>query len=158
MSRRPRVFSLETLEGRQLLSHSASLPLGSASILAKQKTITMSINGTIAGTTGYYHNPSSFNETTAFFDASGNLPVLGLVQTTALIPDTGSKTQRGTMTLATSQGTLTFKVIDKPRSPTELTVQGGTARTRDTLAAVPWPSDTPSLVITIYLQMKIPLN
>lgn len=45
---------------------------------------------------------------------------------TTAIPPGGYPREHGTMTLATSQGTLTLKIVTNPKSPAKLTVQGGT--------------------------------
>jgi hypothetical protein len=44
----------------------------------------------------------------------------------ATIPVSGSETNRGTMTLATSQGMLGFGVVQKGKAPEKLTLQQGT--------------------------------
>jgi hypothetical protein len=87
----------------------------------------MSVGGTIAGTTGFDHNnAANFNDVTAFFDGSGTLRPLGMVQMTTTIPNSVRSTQHGTMTLVASEGTINFKVVEKRSGPLELTVQNGT--------------------------------
>jgi hypothetical protein len=127
MATHSRKFTLETLERRQLLSHTAGFRPGDVSVFAKPKPKTIAVNGTISGTAGNDHdNSSNFNDVTTYFDGSGSLPVLGFVQMTSAVPSSAGSTARGTMTLATSAGTLNLKVIEKRTGPLDLTVQNGT--------------------------------
>lgn len=53
MASRARKFCLEMLDRRELLTHSFSLRLGDGFPLAKGKAKTVSVDGTIDGTTGF---------------------------------------------------------------------------------------------------------
>jgi hypothetical protein len=119
MANHSRKFHLEPLEERQLLSHSPALAPGDVSLVDKPKSA--SAVGSIVGT---WFVPD-------YWTGSGNLAVLGSVQFEMKIPQYGGYTaHRGTLTLTTSTGTLTFGVVEKgslgPHHPAELTVQGGT--------------------------------
>ena len=125
MRHHPRKLGLKALEGRRLLSSSAGLRPTALSLVDRAKSL--SVKGVIGGTTGFDHNNSSnFNDVTAFFDGSGTLPILGLVQMTTTIPNTGRLTQHGMMALVASEGTINFKVLQKRSGPLDLTVQNGT--------------------------------
>jgi hypothetical protein len=120
-----RTLSFDALEGRRLLSSAAGLRPTDVSQLARVKSL--SVKGTIGGTTGFDHNdPANFNDVTAFFDGSGTLPRLGVVQMTTTIPNSPRLTQHGTMVLVVSEGTINFKVVEKRSGPLQLTVQNGT--------------------------------
>jgi hypothetical protein len=117
MASRSRKLHLETLEGRQLLSHIVALAAGDVSIFAKPRLKTTSVVGKIPGT---WYVPDNWI-------GSGNLTGLGTVQMAMKIPHYGGySTKHGTMTLSSGTGTLTFAVVEKCLSPMKLTVENGT--------------------------------
>jgi hypothetical protein len=115
------------LEGRLLLSQSFIRMPAEVSVLAKPKAKSISVTGTISGTTGLtFANTSSYTDPVQYIDASGNLPFLGLVQMTTSVRDVGHRKNRGTMALTSSAGTLTLGVVEKTKGPLSLTVDNGT--------------------------------
>jgi hypothetical protein len=131
MAKPSRKLSVETLETRQLLSSIMDAHPGTESRAAKPHTV--SVNGSLSGIEGFTHGSSSnpsFNNATEYLDGSGTLPVLGAVQMTASIPPSPTSTERGTLTLAASEGTLDFNLVSSPHGHTKLTLTGGTGAYR----------------------------
>jgi hypothetical protein len=117
MANRLRKFCLESLEGRQLLSHMVALPAGDVSTFVALSQKTMSVVGSIAAE---IIPPDHWG-------GSGKLPGLGLVQMAINIPEhVDQGAAHSAMTLSTSKGKLTFAIVEKVAGPMKLTLQKGT--------------------------------